>query len=194
MFADFKVTGSHVCFQVLAFPPCIDSQTRSLPERAMERLAPLLAGRTLSLNSLTLNGTIGCRLAADKRKIKASSLHHSVSAITHRPEERLRRLESAESSKPYPGAIIAANSPAFRTRRTGPMKADCNSRPNRRSKVAERISSRSFPGRRESRLADSCAGRSVCRYHPPACSRRRKPPEPGSGRDLSCRPDTRRHS
>ena len=42
--------------------------------------------------------------------------------------------ESAESSKTYPGAIwlgpwiIAVNSPADRTRRTGPMKADGNLR------------------------------------------------------------------
>ena len=51
-------------------------------------------------------------------------------AIMHGPRERPRRPESAESSKTYPGAIwlgpwiIAVNSPADRTRRTGPMKVD----------------------------------------------------------------------
>jgi hypothetical protein len=46
------------------------------------------------------------------------------------PGENPRQPESAESSKTYPGAIwlgpwiIAVNSPADRTQRTGPMKAD----------------------------------------------------------------------
>ena len=124
-------------------------------------------------------------------------------AIMHGPGERPRRAESAESSKAYPGAIwlgpwiIAVNSPAGRTRRTGPMKADCNSRGARRQlDVARRISSlsRSFPGRRESRPADSYADRSVCCCRPPACSRRRKLREAASGRGPSCRPDIRRRS
>jgi hypothetical protein len=46
----------------------------------------------------------------------------------HGPGERPRQLESVESSKTYPGAIwlgpwiIAVNSPAHGTRRTGLMK------------------------------------------------------------------------
>jgi hypothetical protein len=49
-------------------------------------------------------------------------------AIMHGPGERPRQLESVESSKTYPGAIwlgpwiIALNSPAHGTRRTGLMK------------------------------------------------------------------------
>ena len=50
-------------------------------------------------------------------------------AIMHGPGERPRQPESVESSKTYPGAIwlgpwiIAVNSPAHGTRRTGLMKA-----------------------------------------------------------------------
>ena len=49
-------------------------------------------------------------------------------AIIHGPGERPRQPESVESSKTYPGAIwlgpwiIAVNSPAHGTRRTGLMK------------------------------------------------------------------------
>ena len=151
------------------------------------------------------------------RQFKSILLHTSVSGVSDISENRsksararaicdhprTRRISPStrmpESGETYPGAIclgpriIAVNSPADRTRRTGSVKVDRNSRGGRRQwRISSR--SRSFPGRRESPPADSYADRSVCCCRRPACYRHRKPREPGSDRGPSCRPDIRRRS
>jgi hypothetical protein len=137
-----------------------------------------MKGRRRAASSNPLCSTFQSQGIRDDRRIARNPRVCTRFAIPQGPGERRRRPESAESSKTYPGAIwlgpwiVAVNSPADRTRRTGPIKADRNRPKTVRSCVTNQLPVAIFSWKTRVSPADSYTDRSVYCCRRPACSRR----------------------